>query len=71
MIFVEVKYRKDELHGHPLETFTIPKRRALKRTIFAYIHKHNIDPEIIRVDFIGILGTPSNHEIFHVEGVEI
>lgn len=71
IVFFEVKYRQNEDFGHPLDTFTIEKRRALRRTIFAYIHAYKIDPDAIRVDFIGILGTQPNHEIFHEEGVEI
>lgn len=54
-IFVEVKFRKNEDYGHPLDTFTIPKRRAMKRTVMIYINKNKIDLEKIRIDFIGIM----------------
>ncbi len=54
-IFVEVKFRKNEDYGHPLDTFTMPKRRAMKRTIILYTNKNKIDLEKIRIDFIGIM----------------
>lgn len=71
-IFVEVKYRKNEDHGHPLDTFTTPKRRAMKRTIMLYVAKNKIDLENVRVDFIGIMpNTIWGHRVWHVRGVEV
>lgn len=71
-IFVEVKYRKNENYGHPLDTFTVAKRRAMKRTIMMYIHKNKIDLEKIRVDFIGIMPNDIGwHRVWHVRGVDI
>ncbi len=71
-VFVEVRYRQDELHGHPLDTFGISKRKALKRTAFFYVHKHKIDPEYIRIDFIGIMPDANGkNEIWHIEWVEV
>ncbi len=71
-IFVEVKYRKTENYGHPLDTFSIPKRRAMKRTIMLYINKHKIDPEQVRIDFIGIMPNEWwGHRVWHVRGVEV
>ena len=58
-VFIEVKYRKNEDYGHPLDTFTLPKRRALKRSIMLYIHKNKIDLEKIRIDFVGIMPNES------------
>ena len=71
-IFVEVKYRKDESHGHPLDTFTIAKRRAMKRTIMLYINKNIIDLEKIRVDYIGIMPNDTGwHRIWYMRGIDI
>ncbi|MBP9812226.1 YraN family protein [Candidatus Gracilibacteria bacterium] len=73
-VFVEVKYRRDELYAHPLDTFTRPKRRALFRTSSFYREKHRIDPDTIRYDFIGIMPKKDGtigHRLWHVEGVEI
>ena len=71
-IFVEVKYRKNEDYGHPLDTFSVEKKRAMKRTIMLYVAKNKIDLEKVRIDFIGIM--PNNdggHRVWHVRGVEI
>ena len=71
-IFIEVRYRHDESHGHPLDTFTYPKRRAMKRTIMYYLMKHSLSEESIRVDFIGLMPRPSwGHRVWHVKGVEV
>lgn len=73
-IFVEVRYRYDESHGHPLDTFTPMKRRAMKRAIMHYLMRHHISPERARVDFIGLMpkkdGTVG-HRLWHVRGVEV
>jgi putative endonuclease len=73
-VFVEVRYREDDSHGHPLDTFGLAKRRALRRTAFLYVSKHGIDPDMMRIDFIGLMpkkdGTIGHH-LWHVEWVEI
>lgn len=71
-VFIEVKYRKNEDYGHPLDTFSMTKRRAMKRTIMLYINKNKIDLEKIRIDFIGIMPNSLwGHRIWHIRGVEI
>lgn len=72
IIFVEVKFRKNEDYGHPLDTFTIPKRRAMKRTIMLYTNKNKIDLEKIRIDFIGIMPNSLwGHRIWHIKGIDL
>jgi putative endonuclease len=71
-VFIEVRYRRDESHGHPLDTFGVMKRRALRRTAYMYIHKHKVDPDMIRIDFIGVMPrTEWGHRIWHVRGVGV
>lgn len=71
-VFIEVRYRRDESHGHPLDTFGVMKRRALKRTTFMYVNKNKIDPDIMRIDFIGIMPKAEwGHRVWHVRGVGI
>jgi putative endonuclease len=71
-IFVEVKYRKNEDYGHPLDTFSMAKRRAMKRTIMLYVNKNKIDLEQVRIDFIGIMPNAIGwHRVWHVRGVEV
>lgn len=70
-VFVEVRYRRDESHGHPLDTFGPMKRRTLKRTAYMYVNKHKIDPDMMRIDFVGIMPKPEGgHRVWHVRGVE-
>lgn len=69
-IFIEVRYRHDESHGHPLDTFTPTKRRAMKRAILFYLMKNSISPEEIRVDFIGLMPKKDGtigHRLWHVK----
>ncbi len=54
-IFIEVKYRKNIEYGHPLESISLAKKRALKRTVIAYANKKRIDLDDCRVDVIGII----------------
>lgn len=54
-VFFEVRYRRTELYGHPLDTMSVGKKRTLRRAILMYITKHKIDPEKVRVDFIGLM----------------
>jgi putative endonuclease len=71
-VFIEVRYRRDESHGHPLDTFGVMKRRALKRTAYMYIHKNKVDPDMIRIDFIGIMPRAEwGHRVWHVRGVGV
>jgi putative endonuclease len=71
-VFIEVRYRRDESHWHPLDTFGVMKRRALKRTAFMYVNKNKIDPDIMRIDFIGIMPKAEwGHRVWHVRGVEV
>jgi putative endonuclease len=70
-LFFEVRFRRDELHGHPLDTFGPTKRRTLKRTVFFYCQKHGIDIESIQIDFIGIMHKKdgTGYRLWHVRGV--
>jgi putative endonuclease len=71
-VFIEVRYRRDESHGHPLDTFGVMKRRALRRTAYMYIRKHKVDPDMIRIDFIGIMPRAEwGHRVWHVRGVGV
>ena len=71
-IFIEVKYRKNEDFWHPLDTFSMTKRRAMKRTIMLYVNKNKIDLEKIRIDFIGIMPNDLwGHRIWHIRWIDI
>ncbi|PID84445.1 YraN family protein [Candidatus Gracilibacteria bacterium] len=72
-IFIEVKYRKNIEYGHPLESISLAKKRALKRTVIAYANKKRIDLDDCRVDVIGIIkkSDAGGHRLFHIKGIEI
>jgi len=73
-VFVEVRYRFDGSHAHPLDTFGPMKRKTLKKTILYYISKYHISDNMIRIDFIGLMpkkdGTVG-HRLWHIRGVEL
>ena len=74
LIFIEVRYRHDESHGHPLDTFTPTKKKAMKRTIMYYLMKYGLNVDEVRVDFIGLMPKKDGtigHRLWHVKGVDI
>lgn len=74
LIFIEVRYRFDESHGHPLDTFTSTKKKTMKRTIMYYLMKHGLSVDEVRVDFIGLMPKKDGtigHRLWHVKGVDI
>ncbi len=64
-VFCEVKYRKDDSHGLPIEFVTENKQDKLSKAAMLFI-MHNQIVEQYRFDVIGILGSNDN-EIVHVE----
>ena len=74
-IFVEVRFRKNEVFAHPLETIGKTKLHSLRRGMFAYMNEKNIDEENCRLDAIGImeksLKDGGGYELVHVRGVEV
>ncbi|TGY93679.1 YraN family protein [Petralouisia muris] len=64
LVFLEVKYRKDEKGGHPLEAVDRRKQRRICKTAVYYCLRYGYGEDTpCRFDVIGILGT----EIMHVE----
>ena len=65
-VFVEVKYRKDDNEGHPLEAVTPAKQRKIKQAALYYLMEKNLSPDLteMRFDVIGIL----DEELIHIEG---
>ena len=64
LVFLEVKYRKSEAGGHPLEAVDRRKQRRICKTAVYYcLHYGYGEYMPCRFDVIGILG----EEIIHVE----
>ena len=63
LVFVEVKYRKNTLNGHPFEAVTPAKIRKICRAALSYLQIHHllIDETKIRFDVVGIIGTEIQH----------
>ncbi len=73
IVFIEVKLRNTPWYGHPLETLTKSKRVFLYRGIRAYCMKKNIDIDLCRVDFIGLLKKEdgTGYRLWHIKWVEL
>ena len=66
IVFVEVKTRKNECFGSPLEAITKNKYNNIKIGVYSYVQEHNIKD--FQVDVIGIVMFPSL-KIQHVKNV--
>jgi putative endonuclease len=57
LVFVEVKYRKNEAKGNALEAVNIRKQQHICRTADYYRYIHHVpDDSYIRYDVVGIQG---------------
>lgn len=63
LVFCEVKYRKSNVQGHPLEAVDKKKQRTLCKCASYYIMVNNLTDIPCRFDVVGIL----EEEITHVE----
>ena len=62
LVFVEVKYRKNEYSGNPLEAVGIRKQRRITGTALWYLCRWKIPEETpCRFDVIGIEGDSITH----------
>lgn len=56
LVFVEVKYRKDNQKGYPLEAISFQKQRTISRCALYYMKKKGLSEMPVRFDVVGILG---------------
>ena len=57
LVFIEVKYRKDDRNGSPAEAVTAGKQKKIIRTARHYLYAHGLgDTQPCRFDVIAILG---------------
>lgn len=56
LVFVEVKYRKDNANGHPLEAVSISKQKSICKSAMYYMKKNGLFDMAVRFDVVGILG---------------
>lgn len=63
LVFVEVKYRKNNKFGGALHALTKHKQQCLRNSIHYYLQQHHLENQSVRVDFVAING----HNPYHVD----
>lgn len=63
LVFCEVKYRKDNKKGTPLEAVTLQKQWTISRCAMFYIMERGLDGEACRFDVAGITGSGEKIEL--------
>jgi len=64
--FVEVKTRRGDGFGSPLEAVRWAKQREISRVASAWLDRHGRAGDLYRFDVIGVTVTPSRTRIEHV-----
>lgn len=58
LVFFEVKYRRDDYYGDPLEAVSFPKQKRIRNAARVYLYlNHYPEATYIRFDCIGIKGS--------------
>lgn len=58
LVFVEVKYRKNEMKGSPAEAVTVFKQQRIRRAARSYLYVYHDEEDIpCRFDVVSILDT--------------
>ena len=65
LVFVEVKTRRGQSHGHPLEAVTPAKQRQLSKVALEYLSRHDSPERPVRFDVVSILLSTAGH--FEIE----
>jgi putative endonuclease len=70
LVVCEVKTRSSLAFGAPLEAVTEQKAARLRRLAARWLADHEIRPDEVRIDLVGVLVPPSGPvEVDHVRGV--
>jgi len=70
LVFCEVKTRTSSAYGHPLEAVTPTKAERLRRLAERWIQEHDVRPDGIRIDLVGVLVAERGRaEVEHLRGV--
>jgi len=67
IVFVEVKARRDDRFGGPLEAVNWRKRRELERSARVWIDRHGRPDEAYRFDVIGVIVEGGRVRVRHVQ----
>ena len=72
LIFVEVKTRKSDRYGRPVDAVRRKKRERLEKCALRYVKRHHLRPEFIRFDVIEVIGEVrwlAQAQVTHLENV--
>ena len=70
LVVCEVKTRSSIAYGTPLEAVTEQKAARLRRLAARWLSAHDVRPDDIRIDLVGVLLLPGQRaELDHVPGV--
>lgn len=59
LVFVEVKFRKNNFKGGASYALSSQKQAKLKRTIYHYLAAKNLKNQSLRIDYVAITGEPT------------
>lgn len=63
LVFVEVRSRRSDHFGEPLDSVGPLKQRKLSRIALSYIQKHRLEGRPARFDVLGVKMRPDGHTI--------
>ena len=66
VVFVEVKTRRVDTSGAPLESVNAVKQRRLKRAALHYLNKHRLHDRDVQFDVVGISLASNPPSVRHV-----
>ena len=71
LVFVEVRTRRDESAGRPVESIGAAKRRVIGRAAWRYLEELREKPAHFRFDVVEVVGLPDGGEpvVRHLENV--
>lgn len=61
LVFVEVKYRKNNRFGGAIAALSQSKIQKLRRSIYHYLECNKLQNSLVRIDFIAIEGLSSDN----------
>ena len=68
LVVCEVKTRSSLAFGSPLEAVTERKAARLRRLAARWLADHDVRPDDVRIDLVGVLVRSATPEIEHVRG---
>ncbi|HNM96970.1 MAG TPA: YraN family protein, partial [Marmoricola sp.] len=70
LVVCEVKTRRSERFGHPLESVTAAKAERLRGLTELWMHTRGLRPPQVRIDIVGVLlDGPGAGRVSHLRGV--